>query len=480
MVGPYKLLRRQIAGPLPLLIDFEKSPPLFQFLRAITARDILLVILTVGILLGNILAVSFAALFSLEDQTRIVSVEVVAQGLPSIVGKFTEPAAEAYYELAASISGEVPQANWTTSDFYVLPFNTTTPHLAFSGPTVELGAEISCSLVPDDQLITLCLYSGVQYPGCIDIAPYIPGQPENGNFVSWVGVNHTCWHIGQMGLPRQYYFQWQGPTGDFFHRGCADSFFVGWAELPADPHPKADFFPFSHISRIDAVVLYCTVGVRGATLTAEVDKITLASNQSPLDVTSIGNTSALVDSFLTTIETGINTLWSTADLSHEIAWFGTLMATLYPSLPITGGTNSTHLPHTDQLAQAFEDVYRRLFAVSLRESADVLFADGEHASVVGESKQLTQRVRMNTRMWVLSTFIVGYFLLLVVAVYWRREEEDVAPPTTLAKGWALVYASGELDKGATGYALGEFVGEDGRKHWGVHSREQFIGSENRI
>lgn len=472
MMGPYKLLRRQLPGSLPLSIDYDKSPPLFQFLRALGARDIQLVVLTVGILLANILAVSFAALFSLENQIHKVSIEVAVQGLPSIVGKFTEPAAEGYYELAASISGQVPLANWTTPDFYVLPFNTTIQHLDLTAPTVELGAEISCSLVPNEQLITLCQYWGVQYPGCLNIAPLRPGESDGGSFVSWIGVNHTCWPIRPSGRITANYFQWSGPTGDFFQRGCADSFFVGWAELPADPHPKTYFFPFSHINRIDAVVLYCTAGVQAAALTADVDKTTSTSDQSPLDVKPIGNTSALVDSFLTTIETGITTAAAAVDVAHEIAWFGTLMATLYPSLPITDGINSTHLPHVEHVVEAFEDVYRRLFAVSLRANADTLFTSGEQKSVMGETRKTTQRVRVNTAMWVLSTAIVAYFLILVGAVYWRREKTNVVAPTTLAKTWTLVYASGALDESVAGYALGEFVGADGKRHWGVHVKRE--------
>lgn len=478
MMGPYKLLRRQHPGSLPLVVDYDKSPPLFQFFRAVRAQDVQLFMLTIGILLANILALSLAALFTLEDQSRVVSVQVAAQGLPSIVGNFTEPAGEAYYELAASVSGVVPLANWTTPEYYVLPFTASTPHLALSAPTVALGADVSCELLPASQLITLCQYSGIEYPGCTNIAPPFPGDTGNGNMVSWIAANHTCWHIGTQGRPRTYYFQWKGPTADFFQRGCANSFFVGWAELPADPHPNATFFPFTHIDRIDAVVLYCTAGVRAAAVTARVGATTTTTADNATAALDIaGNTTALVGSFLDSLQNGIGTLWSNVDLTHEIAWFSTLMAALYPELPITGGVNSTHLPHAAHAAAAFEDVYRRVFAVSLRENAGELFSRGENRTVVGETTRALQRVRVDAAMWALSVAIVAFFLVLVAAVYWSREKDEVAPPTTLARGWALVYASGALETEAGGYELGEFRGGDGGRHWGVYPRKGFSGAK---
>lgn len=79
MIGPYKVLRRgrpPATSPLALVMDYDKSPPHFQLLRSIKIRDIELGALTVGILLANVLAVSFAALLSVADDVRDAATEI--------------------------------------------------------------------------------------------------------------------------------------------------------------------------------------------------------------------------------------------------------------------------------------------------------------------------------------------------------------------------------------------------------------------
>lgn len=64
MLVPYTLLAKKAScNPSTLTLDFDQSPPHFQFIRSIRARHLPLTALNIAIYLGNVLAVGLAVSF---------------------------------------------------------------------------------------------------------------------------------------------------------------------------------------------------------------------------------------------------------------------------------------------------------------------------------------------------------------------------------------------------------------------------------
>lgn len=499
MVGPYKILHRRRAGAptsLALLMDYDKSPPHFQLLRSLKARDVELGALTIALILANVLAVSFAGLFSLTFEEMVVQTEVARYSVPSVVAEFQQPAADVYYALDGAFTGAVPPPNWTTTEYYVLPFNSieydTTQQL--ESTTVGFGADITCELVPKSEIIVPCDPYSRKNGGCIAIKPFLDVELSDVWNASGVMPGYECW-----GSPVQKPFQWQsGPNANFIEQSCAEYFFIGWVEFPVDTNSTSPEWPYGFLTEEpDTVMLNCSSTVKVAGMTAMVDEarnVVSMDNIQPMDQQAVENlmgvngTAGLIRSFVKSLEIASTSF----DSSHMIPWFGSLMSTIDPSLIRQNQRNVTILPNTTNIVGAFEDVYKRVFAASLRQYADDIFDTRKpRDSIPGTATVVQARVRVSVPMFGIATGILIYFLVLILYLYLGPPAGDHGIshlPTTLATAYTLLYASNareelsgihgegqeerakKLKEMRNSYGFGGFVGLDKRQHFGVYRK----------
>lgn len=504
MVGPYKIMnQRRRETTLAMVLDFDQAPPHFQLWNSFRTRDTALGALTVCILLANVLAVALAGMFTITNEDFQISVDVEHFTAPAIKAGFTVPVAQEYYVLAGRVSEIAALPTWTTHEYYVLPLDPIDRDTVTSwqGRTIGFGAEISCEFLPEEIINTECFYQSTTYADCKLPNPL----PSLGNFdlYSRVKVDHPCWSeetVLEASRIDYSFWRWQGATADVFRMGvssiCSESFFVGWAEHPADPQPTNQTFPFSHLPRIDTTILFCKPATIVAELTASVDdahSVISVQDVRLIDhnVTTDGDTT-LMTTFLNVIRLGVDDTEQRLDHVYQLSWFNSLMTELKPSLVRHALTNSTHLPDTTDLIATFEDIFKRVYAISLRLSAEEIFASPEPRDPAQGTATVTrQRIRVSTPMFAISVVILGYFLVLFVFLYWGPPAGHHCLshlPTTLAAAYTLLYASTakeeclkirgdstkeraeKLQEMGNTYAYGSFFGMDQRWHCGVYRR----------
>lgn len=169
MLVPYTLLARKTScNPSALTLDFDKSPPHFQFVRSIRTRHFPLAALNIAILLCNVLAVVLAGLFSESTVGVDVPWPVETYPTPTLRG-FTVPRQDMYCTLAEyfrnprySIQYLIP---WTTREYYVLPYHdldSTRVGRHYRTPTMGICLKVECGLVPAQDITFHC-----NNPGCV-------------------------------------------------------------------------------------------------------------------------------------------------------------------------------------------------------------------------------------------------------------------------------------------------------------------------
>lgn len=504
MLAPYKALHGSGTSSSPLTMDYDKSPPHFQVFRSLRDRDIALAALTTGILLSNVLAVAFAGLFSPTSLEFTIQSQVQIHPSPTFKGNFTEPALESYYTLSGNLSGYIPIPSWTTTDYYVVPFFPVASNgiHQYQAPTWAVGAEIKCEFVPEEIITLTCLH----YPG--------PETTTNctysgeGSFDSnYITVDDPCWrHLDPSRFDNNtnapWTQRWNSPTGDAFVRSldCPETFFMVWAERPANPNPTmGERKMLLYLDNLEAVILKCEATETVAKLTATVNnmqQVLSTEDLQPLSTDEITafyppNTSSsarLVPTFLDTVLTSVlsSGILKAGGYNHNIQWFNYLLATLEPSL-VRNKTNVTHIPDTENLVTTVEDVFRRLFATNLALYSKDVFDMGALTEVPAPAVVQRDRVQVNFVMFVLGTAIMVYIMAVITMLYLlKRQELPGQLPVSLAGMYALLYASnakGECGRvpGSTPrkrakrlmeiegkYSYGTFIGENGVSHVGVY------------
>lgn len=516
MLGPYKALHLGKAkSDRSLGLDYDRSPPHFQILRSIRSRDFAVGGLSIALLLSNVLATALAGLFSLKSVNSIVELEVAGFGEPMVTGGFTVPAEEMCYRLSSSLSGKMPLPSWTTPDYYILPFSLLTSNssevVSMSSATLGFGASVSCSLVPDASKDIYCKdEDGTRGPCPVTKGG---GSVTLGKRMS---VNETCWPktpYGELGvgLFPDYTIIWDDTVNDEFIRPseCTDTFFAMWAEQPADPTPngKKVFEP-----EFDTALLHCTSTETVVRLNVVVDQggnVLSVDHSSMIPMMSheiealypnganTNKTTRLVPTFLDAIATAVTMSEDYPLDSIKLRWFNHLMLELYPSLAREANPNITHIPDTSLIAEAFETVYKQLYAINLGLYAkDVLGptpGSSDSRKVIAKSTVVVERVMVSTPMFILATIVTTYAILLLVLLYWGpgRLRYITHDPTCLVGMWTALYASdAQQECGAVRgrnpreraehlatigerYSYGTFKAADGKTHVGVF-RERIV------
>lgn len=446
MLAPYIALQ---AGPTPiqdsLTVDYDKSPPHFQLLTSLRMGKFALAALTVTILLSNVLAVALAGLFSATTEKVDYTTQVPAYDLPMFDGTFNVPADEMYFVLNGVLSG-LTLPDWTTPEYFILPVTPTPGPKAlheYQVSTLGIGVDIECETV-QAKLIAL---------DCLDPVADINCRPPGADFSlrNSVTVDNSCWSKNSSEL----YTTWNGPSRDILIRSdrCTDIFFAMWMEQPGNPHPqmnqsrqRMDIYE----DYLEAVILKCTVVDKVVSLTATVN----AQGQvlSTTDIRSLDSqemtelyrnrTASLASGFFDVITTGVCT--NVTAVKENIQWLNHLIATIEPKT-IRAVTNLTRIPDVAYIINAFDDIYRRLFAINMRLYVDdiitILDRKQKTHTVPGKAIVIMDRVNMSTQMFYIAASIILILILVLVGIYWKPRAPLGHVPQSLGEMYAALYAS---------------------------------------
>lgn len=516
MVAPYKRLSRpknRADTSLALSLDFDRSPPQFQLLRAIRSRDAQVGALALAILVVNLLAITFGSLFFVStDAVRTSEVPVTVWDMPKSLERFPALAGDVYLSLSATLSNKT--GNRYTQDnplFYIPPMSfdngqsydprkqyaleqlthSQAPAGEIEWSSLVFGSDVKCVLIPQEAIRSSCTNGMLETISCGEPLP----SNISGTFTAQVEVAFSGGEVSWgRGTPDKWYFS--GMSTDAFvylNTLTASSFLVGWSEMPADPKPRSDVFPSTQLPRIDTVALYCDSHFKVGSVTASLNTANGVIKTSdvvfPLQYENNGSAIEMILGFHVDIEHGEGkNYWALIDGDRSLMWFNLIMARLYPNLVRTNLVNDTHIPSTDQLVEAFENVYNRLFAQSLQMYSDNVFANVTTKDITAVFRTKEPRVRVSTSMFIVSCAVMFYLILVLLALYCTPQANDYYQnyvPTSLALMWTLLYASTAKDDCAqlrgsnpeerarqlvelgNTYSLGEFLGNDGRTHWGV-------------
>lgn len=476
MLAPYERLRRRNSlSKHSLSVDYDKSPPHFQLARTMRAGDIGLAALTTAILLSNVLAVAVSGLFSLSYADFNISHDVETTGIPTMKGDFDGQDWEIFYPLVTNLSNGKDLPTWTTKDSYIFPFYPVSGNdvQVYEGNTIGVSADISCHAFHRERI-------------SLSPPPSVPGHAELNitllmDFDGCYGANNGN-STTLISLPSD--------DAIGFSDRCSQNFFAVWVEQPGNPHPNNSLAPNQNY--LDAAVVSCTFFEKVYELTATINdahQVLKTTNARPLNA---GEIAAMYPANISTPGNMIRAIAGAiappdllVGIHSRLVWVNYFMALLTPSI-IRQLPNVTHIPDTTNLASTFQDVFQRLFAISLRLYAEEIFSTGETSVSPGTAIILKLRVKVNYKMFVLTAVILIYTIVVLVVVYmWQRPQIYGYLPTSLSGMYALLYASNAKEYCGSGstpveraltlsgtYAYGSFVGVDGRGHYGVNRESE--------
>lgn len=495
MLAPYANLT---PGPAPssksLALDYDKSPPHFQLYSSLRTRNFALAALTAAILLSNVLAVALVGLFSATSGTIARKIDIPIFAMPTFGGEFTVPAVEMYYILDGVLSGNssgLTAPTWTTTEYYVLPLLLTDAPAGletYQVSTLGIGVDIRCGPVRANHVKQSCDPVS-KYKNCMS-----PGRDFS--WINLVTVDDLCWPDS----PTARVKRWRGPARDFLVPSikCRDTIFPMWLEQPGNPNPKLN--PLRN--KLDiyedflaGLVLNCAITDKLVMLEADVTRdgqVLSTTSVRQLDSQEVAEfypanpTTSLASRFFDKIVTGS---WAdTIDEKTNIQWFNHLIATVEPKT-IRNLTNNTRIPDAAYIATAFEDIYRRLFAIHLRLQADEVIVVPTQQQMPktapGQAVLRMDRVTVDTTMFSLAASILAIMIVVLVVLYWDQRQPIGNLPNTLAGMYALLYASNakeecgkiygrnpkqrarRLEERKGMYVYGMFS-SGGSKHYGVY------------
>lgn len=465
----------------------------------------------------NLLAITFGSLFFVSMEVQVSEVPATVWDMPQDLVVFPELTSNAYLSLSATLSNQTGTQYSQDNPQYYIPPMTLSDNQGYNPTGLDVsdqlsrlpvgemewnslvfGSDIRCVLIPQENTYSYCSNGS----STIDCGASL--SDISGSFFAEVELTspggEVLWEKGERAS-----WSFQGMSADGFQHLPSDNgttFLVWWSEMPADPEPRSDVFPSTQLPRIDTVALYCASSFKVGSVTASLNTTNGAIKTSnvvfPLPYENDNAADSIISHFHVGISHGEGTnYWDLIDLGRHLVWFNHFMAKLYPNLVRHGPVNETHLPSTDQLAEAFENVYNRMFAQSLQMYSDDIFANVTTKNITAVFWTEEPRVRVSKTMFIVSCAVMSYLILVLLVIYCKPQAEEYYErylPTNLVSMWTLLYAStakedcGKLrgnnpDERAkllaelgNSYSLGEFVGSDGQTHWGVYRVEKRGGS----
>lgn len=348
-------------------------------------------------------------------------------------------------------------------EYYVLPIlpvNSTNIE-EYQVSTIGIGVDITCGVVPANDISLVCEdEASGGTTACAD-------TPSN-DAMNVVIVDGPCWEHSLADISRMRRqgglniqrtisteeYKWSGISLDDMVQSskCPGTFFALWLEQPANPHPTSQAL---YLDRRDALVLKCETVNKIVELTATIDaelqvlSMAVVRQFNTSEVTAwypspVNSTTQLSSSFISSTIDGLERDNSLDP--HNLHWFNNLMVVLNHTIA-QNLTNITHISDAAVIAGALEDVYRKLFAVNLQLYMRDIISPGEQLSRTVPAAALIRMGRVNVSQ---SNFAIAVFILLVIIVvlvvlYSTRQQPVGHVPTSLAKMYALLYASNTKD-----------------------------------
>lgn len=148
----------------------------------------------------------------------------------------------------------------------------------------------------------------------------------------------------------------------------------------------------------------------------------------------------------------------TSDSGHDIRWLNYLITTL-DLKTVQTLRNVSHIPNETNIANGFQDAYRRLFDINLRLYADTIFGPRDPLPQFASAKinVIVDRVKIRLSMFNIAVAILVTMIWVLVAIYWRQRQTIGHVPVSLAGMYALLYTSNAQEE------CGEMVGNTPQK-----------------
>lgn len=516
MLAPYTVLTPGPAGSgKSLAVDYDKSPPHFQLIRALSTVNIPLAALTVSIFLCNVLAVALAGLFSSTTRKLNMTTEVRTHEAPRLQDVFTKPAQEMYFILAEQLSELTTPLTWTTPAYYVLPVLPATSDDVemYETPSLGIGIDIKCNQLDPRNITMACDMSQ-----CATSTEFFDYSDYS------LVVADACWGntVASAATGTERFttnYTWEGLSHDNIIQStnCPNTFFPIWVERPWDPQQSSGE---RYETKLNSLILKCTTVETVAELNIVVGREQVLSSSVVRNLTSeevtalyptnrtglvyipsylnntihanttgpVNITDRLASTFIDAIRAGIRT--ENSPDSHKIRWFNYLMKSIDPKID-RNLPNMTHIPDAAYIAGAMEEVYRRLFVINLRlYEASIIKSGAEHTHTAA-AVLLINRVAVSRVMFHLAGSIILTIMLVLAYIYLRRRQPVGHVPKTLAGMYALLYASNakeecgqlsgknpkerakHLEEFEGKYVYGSFLGGE---HYGVYRRGELAES----
>lgn len=459
MLAPYRILTHGPPASWKILtIDYDKSPPHFQIVRFLRTKNFPLAALAVSILLCKVLAVALAGLFSVTVRNVDILVEVSTPTPPFIAERFKPLNQEMYYlfeEHLPDSDGFLPFVN---SDYFFIPVLTpvlTPPVESYEASTIGISLDINCSLVPREKIILTCDNQNCERgnasrPDIITDYTVVVGDPCWGNNLFDVTAGKKVFTVR---------YSWSGLSHNniFTSSNCSNKFFPLWLELSGNPDHVGGNLSNSALT---ALIMECEVGEKAFEFDIVVGtegrliNTTSVRALEPQEMVALyvhNATDRLGQSFVDVVAAGLR-IENSPD-GDKIRWLNYLMRTIEPGI-VRPGTNMTHIPDAAYIVDAFETVYRRLFAIQLMLSRETILHGANWTNVTTNAVYPLQSVEVNRLMFSIAGSIVLMIMVVLGFLYWRRQQTVGYSPRTLAGLYALLYASNAKEE------CGQLFGRD--------------------
>lgn len=557
LVMPYQELSKGNSSPIKsLTVDYDSKPPHLVAYRAFRARHFLLSALSIMVLASNLLVVGLGGLFELktvgwEEPTNFmqslspimkpgnVSINGYIRGSqsgPTEAVRLDNPnyttgdirQLELFYRAFANSSQNLSLPQWTSSEFFFLPFDSPDPKLQGKprqGKTRGYGVDIQCKAVSKDQtklvivpwLMSGKLKKGVDYRLNITQPCRAEGGDEVGSMeVAMITSTPHYLRIGE-GWGDSPLVLTPGPAyinfGGSFHYGrdpnkgkdvkqCPGLFIMGWIQMQVEPWNNSTGW-YAQVSEPEYVAIVCESRFQTAIFSIRVDGNNMVldherdGNWDDPDTFFFNTTAArFISLFDQTMSDDTNNL-ADIELANTVTrvarsdprpydWVNFLMRNL-PGVTGVDKPGNSWPPDPNVAGKALERVYKSMFAIFLQRYSDGLFSPIENASVVlGYVSLFEQRMDVSQPMYIISTIILGLFIIVGIATYIIRPGSFLTHlPSSLAVNLSTFYASNAVDDVAgtealqpdqrarflqrlgNKYGYGVFIGRDGKAHFGI-------------
>lgn len=442
MLAPYAALK---PGPAPsetsLAIDYDTSPPHFQLFHSLRTGDRTLAVLITAILLSNVLSVALAGLFSVGVTKLNTTIELANYAAPMINGSFTVPTQEMYFILERELSSDLAAPAWSTADYCLLAVEHDDPTVkTYQVPTLGIGINVGCTIVNASDITLIC----DDLPGIDAVCRNRRSRITNVR----ISVDDPCWE-GEHLMSKSDTIEtgmavaWGGSGfNELQPSRCLGTFFPQWIER-LEPQSGT-------VGRLDLQIIKCTAADTVVELTADIEetgRVISVSSIRPLSKLEMAplypfnQTGSLTPSFLSAIYAGRWTQQQSFATSQTIRWLNYFMALPEPNV-LRNSTDHPYLPHPAYVAKAFEDVYRRLFAVNLRLYVDDIILPRKTLSggISSPAVVSVERVEVSRLMFYLSVSLLAYMILTMILLFGRRGHIGYLPKNLVGM-YAPLYAS---------------------------------------